>query len=61
MKILERDILVCSTKRRYFSIKEASAKNFRPYKCPICWCWHRATVDRIHKKNPLKDCYRFKV
>ena len=55
----DRDIFICSTKKRYHSKKKAKEKNFRTYKCPICWCWHRATINSIHQKHPLKDCYRF--
>ena len=52
----ERDIFVCSTKKRFISKKAAFEKNTRSYKCPICFCWHRAT--KINKKDIFKDFFR---
>ena len=56
----DRDVFICLTKKRYLSKKFAFEKNTRPYKCPICFCWHKATIKKIHKKHPSKDVYRVK-
>lgn len=56
----ERDVFICLTKKRYLSKKAAFEKNTRSYKCPVCFCWHKATIKKFHKKNPFKDIYRIK-
>ena len=56
----ERDIFICSTKKRYQSKKAAYEKNTRSYKCPICFCWHKATIKKIHREHPCIDAYRIK-
>jgi hypothetical protein len=58
MNFTQRDILVCASKRRYFTAKQARAKNIVPYKCKICFCWHRSTKKKLHQQHPLKDQYR---
>lgn len=56
----ERDVFICLTKKRYLSKKAAFEKNTRSYKCPVCFCWHKATIKKIHKKHLFKDIYRLK-
>ena len=60
MSFSQRDVMVCASKRRYLSKRSAREKNTKPYKCPICFCWHRTTVKKIHDANPLKDSFRIK-
>ena len=58
MNFTDRDIMVCASKKRYFSKLAAREKNMIPYKCEICYCWHRTSPKKIHRKHPLKDQYR---